>query len=161
MTRWMKHAAVALLVTLPVAALAFGPGAGHEPNPEEMALHLAEKLDLDEAGAEVVVEILLASRDEGEALKGRAMAEKEALTASLAASDEKGMTLAMKEIERIHKEAQSLKADTGADIQSVLTVEQQALMTLMHMERQQRKGEMMERTHEMRERRAQPFGGDR
>ena len=148
---WLKRSAVAALIVLPLTAMAFGPREHHEPDADEIALHLAERLGLSDELALDVAERLVAMRTDGQALKQRARAEAEALAAAVEAGDEKQMKASMKGLERIREDGESLKDALTDDLKSMLTVEQQAMMTLLHMERREKHVEILQRLKERRE----------
>ncbi len=153
MTTWMKRAAAVALVALPLTAYAFGPGERPHgpPDAERIAAHLADELGLDDATAAEVAGVLEASHAEGETLRARAEAEAEALRSALAGGDEKAMKAAMKELQRVRDDGEAHRRATAEEVKALLTVEQQARFTLMHLERHHREREMMQRMREMRE----------
>ena len=101
---WFKRVLVTSAIMVPLSAWAFGPRPVSDRDAEEIAEHLASKLDLDDAVAAEVAERMMASREEGEALKERAREEANLLRSAIEDGDEKAMRASMKELERIKKE---------------------------------------------------------
>ena len=147
---WFKRVLVTSAIMVPLSAWAFGPRPISDRDADEIAEHLASKLDLDEAVAAEVAERMMASREEGEALKERAREEANLLRSAIEDGDEKAMRASMKELERIKKEGESIREEMHDDLASMLTIEERAKMALMHMERMHRQGEMMRRMKEHR-----------
>ena len=99
---------------------------------------LTEHLGLDQATAEDVVEALKASREQKKALRESVKADAQALKSALDAGDEGAMLDAMANLESAKAEMQALKEETAETLKSLLTVEQQAKLTLHHLRKKRR-----------------------
>jgi hypothetical protein len=123
----------ALTLTVALAGSAAIAGSGHGPDPEAMLERLSEHLELDRSTAKEMSQVMLEAHEEGEAVRATVKAEAQALKTALDAGDEQGMQDAMAGLEAAKREAIALKEETAATVKSLLTIEQQAKMTLHHL----------------------------
>ena len=120
---------------------------GMEPDPQQMVERLQQGLGLSADEASEVAEVMLTTHELRKALRQDVGREARALKAALDAGDEAAMLDAMAALEDLKAEGEAIQQETRAQLQALLTVEQQAKMTLHHLHKRHR----MERAmHEMR-----------
>ncbi len=112
---------------------------GQSPDPEVMIQRLIDKLGLEEVTAQDVTDTLLAAHEQGQALQATAKTEIRALKTGLVAGDEQAMIDAMNGLQAIKQDKNALQESTVEALQSFLTVEQQAKMTLHHLRKKHQK----------------------
>jgi len=140
------------LTGLPLLAATAGPGDAPTDRPTERRVeHLAERLQLDASTAEEVAGILARSHHEVEQVKTDAKTVAQTLRDAVEAGDEGTMASAMAELKRIKADAEAIQDATQEELEALLTVEQQARLTLLHLHRRQQHEKAMHHLQGLRE----------
>jgi len=133
--RTLSIAALGLALTCTSLSLATAAPTAPAPDRQQLAAQLGERLQLDPATADAVAQLLAARHQEGQLIKEDAKAQAQLLEEAIDAGDTASMEAAMAELDRLKADADALHQATQAELRDLLTVEQQAKLTLHHLRR--------------------------
>ena len=111
---------------------------------------MTEHLSLDSSQAAEVRAVMEATNEEMQAAREAMKAVVETLKAAREAGDEKGLKRALQSAESARDNMRDVHDASRAEVESVLTLEQRAMLFEMDMKKHQREREMKERVREHR-----------
>ena len=130
----MRNALLAVLALFPLVAVPLAVWA-QAPDPVEVSERLTAHLGVTPDVGDQIAAIVVASHEQGHALRDQIGAQAEALRTARADGDEAAMIAAMAELQHLSDQAQALQHQTRAEVIALLDVDQQAAWTLHHLQR--------------------------